>query len=293
MRRAIPPLRLLTVFEAVVRNQTLQGAAAELNVTQPAISQALRQLEDHLGTRLIDRSRRPVVVTEAGQILRAAVTDGLNRIAEAVSHIRLLQAPDERTITVACSVGIATYWLMPRLALFHDSHPEITVNVATTPQGAPRLMPGIDIAIRYGDGRWSDGSVVKLFEERVLPVCSPALLAQGGGTLDLAEAPLLHVRADEDSWLTWPEYLQRAGLPPNRATGRSFTNYVQAMQAALAGHGVLLGWRSISDGVVAEGRLVPAGAVPVVPKEAFYLISAQGETRDAARVMRDWLCAAV
>ena len=279
MPRALPPLRLLTAFEARVRTGSAQAAAGELNVTQPAISQSLRQLEEHLGARLLDRGRRPAELTEAGRILKDAVTEGLDRIAGAVDRIRATERAGAAAVTVACSVGVATYWLMPRLASFCSDRPEVAVNVVTTPLGAPDLAHGVDLAIRYGHGRWRDGAVSKLFNEEVRPVCSPDLLERAGGRIDLARAPLLHVRTQEESWLSWPVYLRRAGLPPNGGPGRSFTNYVQAIQAALAGQGVLLGWVSLSAGLVAEGRLIPVGAPSLRPPDAFYLVrrrNAQG-----------------
>jgi DNA-binding transcriptional LysR family regulator len=287
---SLPPLRLLSVFEAIVRTGSLQRAAAELNVTQPAISQSLRQLEDHVGARLLDRRTRPTVPTEAGQILQTAVNEGLGRIAEAIEHVRGLQAAGD-SATIACSVGIATYWLMPLLARFAATHPHISVNVMTVPQGAPRLTPAIDLAIRYGNGQWTDGVVAKLFNERVVPVCSAGFLERtrqvGTG---LERVALIHVDSDDPSWITWPAYLRSVGQADNTAPGRRFTNYVQATQAALDGQGVMLGWESITGALVRDGRLIEAYDLPLVPKDAFYLVSSpQIGGREAARLLADWL----
>ena len=224
--------------------------------------------------------------------MRDAVTEGLDLIARAVDRIRLTERSGARAVTVACSVGVATYWLMPRLARFYDRHPEVAVNVVTTPLGAPALAEGADLAIRYGHGRWRDGRVAKLFDEEVRPVCSPDLLERAGGRIDLARAPLLHVRTQEESWLSWPVYLRRSGLPPNTGTGRTFTNYVQATQAALCGHGVLLGWVSISAGLVAEGRLTPTGAPPAAAVGRIPSRDAAGIPAPDATCFLDWLMAA-
>lgn len=291
-RRSLPSLRLLSVFEALVRTGTIQAAAAELNVTQPAVSQSIRQLEEILGAELLDRRRRPAQLTEAGRILEAATTDGLDRIARAVEHIRLLRRPSERTVTVACSVGAATHWLMPHLTRFYEQHPDITVNVVTTPHGAPALSAEVDLAVRFGDGKWRDGTVTKLFDERITPVCSPVLPAGQGGLPDLAEVPLLHVRVAEASWLSWSRYLTWAGLPEPAGPDRTFTNYVQATQAAMAGQGVLLGWESITSGLVTEGHLTPTGHPTMVPSDGYYLISRGEGGRPAAREVVDWLTAA-
>ncbi len=116
MPQRLPPLRLFAVFEAVLRSGSPQRAAAELNVSQPAISQAIKALETHIGAALLDRSTRPPTLTEAGRILQRAVTEGLGRITEAIAQIDALQRVSPGSVTVACSVGTATYWLMPRLS---------------------------------------------------------------------------------------------------------------------------------------------------------------------------------
>ena len=289
MDPALPPLRLLTVFAAIERHGGLRQAAAALNVSQPAVSQALRQLEDFLGARLLDRRTRPARLTEAGRLLQQATVEGLGRIAEAVGEIGRLDAEAARSLRIACSVGFATYWLMPRLATFYERHPEVAVHVMTSPQGAPDLGPGVDLAARYGNGRWQDGTVTPLFAERIDPVASPALadsLRQSPAPLE--GAPLIHVDTGDARWTPWEAYLRQVGLTrgpvpgqggkqPRAGAGRDlrFTNYVQATQAALAGQGVMLGWRSITGDLVAEGRLVPVVDRPLVPPDAYYLVAAR------------------
>jgi LysR family glycine cleavage system transcriptional activator len=96
---------------------------------------------------------------------------------EALTDIQALESA-ANTVTVACTMGFATYWLMPRLEAFYRDHPDIVVNVQTIPHEVPALGPGTDIAMRYGDGSWTDGTVHLLFEERVEPVCAPGLAAR-------------------------------------------------------------------------------------------------------------------
>ena len=185
MDRDLPPLRLLTAFAAVVRCGSVQAAAAELNVTQPAISQAVRKLEDHIGASLLDRGSRPARPTEAGYALAATTSESVSRIADLLDTLRQADAERARTVTVACSVGVATYWLMPRLSAFYRVHPDLLVNVVTTQSGAPMLADGIDVAIRYGHGRWNDGSVHHLFDEAVEPVCAPSVRARFEGSVQV------------------------------------------------------------------------------------------------------------
>jgi LysR family transcriptional regulator, glycine cleavage system transcriptional activator len=289
MTSPLPPLRLLAVFETVLRRGSVRDAATELNVSQPAISQSLRQLEAHIGTPLLDRATRPAALTAAGRILQTAALDGLGRISDALAAIKRLQNADDGAVTIACSVGFATYWLMPRLAGFYAGHPEIAVNVHTTHHGAPRMMPGIDIAVRYGNGDWTDGKVAKLFDEQVMPVCTPALKSRlGAEGIDLDRAPLLHVNADDTEWVTWPHYLQASGYDPNLTRGRQFTNYVQATQAALDSQGIMLGWKSITGALVSEGKLVDFNGRPMAPQNSYYGVASPA-LNDAGQFLLAWL----
>ena len=289
MMHDLPPLRLLHAFAAVVRTGSIQSAAVALNVTQPAVSQAVKQLEARCGVRLLDRTQRPARPTQAGRALADAIAEGFTRIEQTLDAVRHAERESRRSATVACSVGVATYWLMPRLAGFYGAHPELSVNVITTQSGAPDLADGVDLAIRFGHGRWRDGVLSRLFDEVVEPVCSPGLRAQFAGPVALTDVSLLHVKSPEASWLTWADYLRRSGRPEAPGVGQTFTNYVQATQTALDGHGVMLGWRSITGALAAEGRLVSAGLPRIEPDDAYFLVSRPKRDRPAAEAFAAWL----
>jgi LysR family glycine cleavage system transcriptional activator len=288
----LPPLRLLSVFETVQRAGSAKVAASELNVSLSAVSQALKQLEDHVGVALVDRSTRPAGLTEAGGILLKAVIENRERLTGALNDIRALIDPPGATVTIACTIGFATYWLMPRLEAFYRDHPDVAVNVQTTQQEVPRLGPETDIAMRYGDGRWDDGTVDLLFRERVEPVCAPAYVRRLLETGDsLGAAFLIHVEAGDRRWISWPDYLARTGQKAaGSAKGLRFSNYVQATQAAVSGHGVMLGWRSITGDQVDKGLLIPAGQPPLTPKNAYHtVLSHKSRNRATAEVVAAWL----
>lgn len=259
----LPPLRLLTIFDAVQRLGTMQAAAAAMNVSRPAVSQAIRALEDQVGVRLMDRNTKPARMTEAGLRLANATRAGLGGIADAIEDIRNSAGLTGRHVTVSCTLGMATHWLMPRLAGFYARHPEIMVNVQAPPGDVPSLAAGVDIALRYGPVSWSDGLTEKLFDEMVCPVAAPDLIAQlADDPQRLARTPLIHVRAPQSfGWSGWPEYLAAKGQPRAQGQGQVFDNYIQAAQAAMQGRGVMLGWRSITAALVSEGRLkaLPGG----------------------------------
>lgn len=285
-----PPLRLLVTFEALSRHGSMRDAALRLNVTQPAVSQAIKSLEDHIGVTLIDRSIRPASLTEEGELLARAVREGLGRISSTLGDLRAMQAGAERQITLACTLGVATYWLMPRLSRFYDMHPEITVNVQAPATDLPVLTPGIDIALRYGNGSWREGRTEKLFDEIVYPVGSPDLIAQiknSGG--DLATAPLIHVRSPNNQhWAGWEDYLAKMGILRSRLAGQSFNNYVQAVQAAIDGRGLVLGWRSITDRAIQEGSLVPWPNGEVSLGTAYYMTTTTSPSKDTM-IFVNWI----
>ncbi|MDK3017046.1 LysR substrate-binding domain-containing protein [Pseudodonghicola flavimaris] len=289
----LPPLRLLAAFEAMARLETMSEAAARLNVSRPAVSQALKALEAHVGADLFDRSKRPVRLTGAGELLARAVRDGLGQISAAIEDIRAMQGLSDQQVNVACTLGMATYWLMPRLPEFYALYPDITVNVQAPPSDLPALNAGVDIALRYGTGGWREGWTRKLFDERVAPVGRPALItrlqAEGQG---LDSVPLIHVRSPHNQhWAGWQDYFALRGIVRPRLTGQSFDNYVQAAQAVLDGRGLMLGWRSITARLVEEGSLEewPGGAVDF--GTAYYLTEAPS-LPESGRVFADWLLAA-
>lgn len=288
-----PPLRLLSTFEAVARLGSMREAAIRLNVTQPAVSQTLKALEEHVGATLIDRTSRPAGLTEAGQILARATREGLGQIAAALEDIRTIHGGAEQQVTVSCTLGMATYWLMPRLADFYARHPQITVNVQAPPTDLPHLAPGIDIAVRYGAGGWPEGVTRKLFDERVCPVGTPELverlLAERTG---LDSAPLIHVRSPRNQhWAGWEDYLHARGIERRRLAGDSFNNYVQAAQAVLGGRGLMLGWHSISERAVREGSLKmwPDGEMDL---GTAYFVTAANRLSQSAQAFLDWIATA-
>jgi len=288
----LPPLRLLTTFEAFARHGSMQKAANLLNVTQPAVSQALKALETHIGAPLIDRTRRPAGLTEAGEILARAVRDGLGQISAAIEDIRSLTGLTGNQITISCTLGMATYWLMPRLPGFYARFPEITVNVQAPATDLPHLAPGIDIAIRYGTGGWPEGVTHKLFDEHICPVAAPAFLkrmqAEGIG---LERAPLIHVRSPRNShWAGWEDYFRAKGLSRERLAGQSFNNYVQAVQAVQAGQGVMLGWKSIVGGALRDGslRMWPEGEIDLGTS---YFVTAKAPLTATSDCFFNWITA--
>ncbi|WP_236638377.1 LysR substrate-binding domain-containing protein [Mangrovicoccus ximenensis] len=292
------PLYMMQLYGRVLDSRSLETLASLsavlllVLIAMAAADAARGRLLARAAARL-DRHTRPASLTEPGELLARAVRDGLGQIAGAIEDIRALAGQEGQQVTVACTIGMATHWLMPRLPGFYALHPEITVNVQAPSTDLPELAPGIDLAIRYGTGGWREGVTVKLFDESVCPVGAPALVERllAGGT-GLDRAPLIHVRSPFNRhWAGWEDYLKLAAVARPRLGGQSFNNYVQAGQAALDGRGLMLGWRSISERNVADGvlREWPGGRLDL--GTAYFATSAR-KMPQAAALFLGWLTAA-
>ncbi len=284
------PLPALRMFEAVARLGSVSQAAQDLGVTQPAVSQQLRQLESALGLALVRREGRGIALTSAGAAYATALTRAFAEIRAATERCRAAAAGG--VLTVALVPTLATRWLIPRLAAFHDAHPEIEVRLATAPSVAARPPDDVDVAIRVGGGRWQGCRADLLMPDDSFPVASPDLLA--GRPLrvpaDLAWHTLLHVEAAPRRQ-DWPRWLALAGQPRLKpARQLAFGSSAQALDAACHGLGVAVGHRPFVAEDIARGRLVAPFAEVVPGEGAYYLVS----RRDLAespkvRAFRLWL----
>lgn len=286
----LPPLRLLETFDAVCRLGSMQRAAQLLNVSPPAISQAVRSLEQEIGTDLMDRSAKPAIPTEAGERLARATRNGLSLIEDTIVEIREEAGLSETLITLCCTIGMATQWLMPRLSGFYDRHPEITVNIQAPPSDRPILSRGTDIALRYGRGDWKDGVTAKLFDETACPVGRPDVVERSLKRGPLNTAYLIEVKSSSGPrWDNWPDYFKDRGPVRAPRPSETFDNYVQAVQATLNGRGIMLGWKSITQGLVDDGSLTqwPEGAHDF--GTGYYLsYSASSNTKEATQKFLEW-----
>ncbi len=175
-RRNLPSLDLLRGFEAAARNLSFTKAAAELFVTQSAVSRQVKTIEDQLGVSLFTRSHRALRLTEAGHELYCATAQALRQLADAAARIRERGAG--RALTVTATIGFTSLWLIPRLTDFRRKHPAIDIRIAADNRMVDLERERIEVAIRYCPAKAAPEGAVKLFGEVVLPVCSPRLLTR-------------------------------------------------------------------------------------------------------------------
>lgn len=295
--RQLVPLHRLAVFEAAARHGSFSTAARELGMTQSAVSHQIADLEAELGITLFQRIWRGVTPTEPGAFLYEATRHGLGEIAAAVEVAKAMGRRSR--LTVLTDFGFAAFWLMPRLGRIRERMPGVDVRVITA-QGAGDLDAELaDLAILFGADAWPRFEAVRLVAEDVVPVASPAFLAQRPvrSVADLASMPLLHLeRPDAERWMSWEDYLGTLGgvdrdraPPPDRA-GISFNNYILVVQAAIAGQGVALGWRPLVDDVLQQGLLAELPMQRMITARGYHLIVPARTARSPISVeFKNWL----
>ena len=257
--RRLPSLDRLAVFDAAARHLSFTKAAAERFITQSAVSRQVATLEDELGVALFHRRHRALELTDDGRLLAEAVGRAITTVRDALATIH---APGRReVVAVTTTPGLASLWLIPRLADFIAHHPGVDVRIDATYQPRSLAADGFDVAVRYTTADAATG--VPLFGESILPVCSPRLLRSGGPPLktpvDLARYTLLQMDSlpGKGPPLEWQSWFRAVGLGPiTPAATLSFTNYDSAVAAAVAGQGVLLGRRPLVDALLRQRALV-------------------------------------
>jgi LysR family transcriptional regulator, glycine cleavage system transcriptional activator len=293
-RRKLPSLDLLRGFEAAARNLSFTRAAAELFVTQSAVSRQVKTIEDHLGAALFLRRHRALALTEAGHELYRATAQALRQLSDAAAKIR--QRGSGRTLTVTATIGFASLWLIPRLADFRNQRPDIDIRIAADNRMLDLEREGIEVAIRYCMPKAAPEGAIKLFGEVVLPVCSPKLLTRAAPLAtpaDLRHHVLLHYERPDGvapwlSWTVWLETMQLPGLKP--AGSLRFSQYDQTIRAAIDGQGVALGTSPLVRQLIGQGRLIAPLAKKFASSRAYYLvISADAAQRPEVKDFAGWL----
>lgn len=246
------PLRTIAVFHAVARNGSLTRAASELFVTTSAVSQQIQNLEEHLGTTLLTKAGRGVVLTEAGERYFEMISDGVERIAEATQSIRGFRS--RSVLIVRSTPSLATKWLRPRLASFLDANPGIELRLNGTNEPTDFSREAVDIEIRHGEGRWPGLFVEGLAEESFLPVCAPTYA--GAGSMTAADVRRHRLIYSFKSQVQWPQWLTLAGVPPTEESRRVlFDRSHMSVDAAVDGMGLalestLMMWRELCSGAL-------------------------------------------
>ena len=292
-RRLLPSATSLIVFEAAGRHENFTRAAAELGMSQAAVSYAVRSLEDQLGVPLFRRVHRAVELTDVGERFHADVSAGLARIQKSAEDIRAKGR--EVNVTLAASTAFASMWMLPRLAKLREDLPDIDLRIQTSVRDLDLEEEPIPLGIRGGDpANWPRYHAALLAPEVINAVASPAFIEQNGfpdTPQALALHRLIHLEEPVRQACDWPEWFQSAGIsyqPHSR--GLAINDYVLVIQAVLAGEGLALGWEHLTDRQTRSGLLVPVGNHVLRTGHAFYVVWPRSRELNAhARRVRDWL----
>jgi LysR family glycine cleavage system transcriptional activator len=274
-RRRLPPLNALRAFEAAARHLNFSRAADELSVTPGAVSQQIQNLEDYVGVALFKRTPKGLLLTDPAQIALPALREAFDRLAEAASM--LTAAVDGRRLTVTVPPSFASKWLLPRLGGFEALHPDVDVWVSAGMELTDFASGEVDLAIRYGAGRYPGLEVIRLMQETVIPVASPELLADHPleNLGDLANAILLHDGSPDadESCPDWTMWLAARGVKGvDGARGPRFNQSSLVIEAAVGGRGVALAKRALAQADLDAGRLVAPFQIATAVDFAYYLV---------------------
>jgi LysR family transcriptional regulator, glycine cleavage system transcriptional activator len=280
--RKLPSLDLIRGFEAAARNLSFTIAAQELFVTQSAISRQIKALEEQLGVRLFQRRYRAILLTDAGQTLYRAVAEALRLIGDTTAQLQ--QASATKSVTVTCTIGFASLWLVPRLATFREQHPDVDLRISANNKMLDLERERIELAIRYCLPEKAPEGAIRLFGTyEVFPICSPALLKKPGKPLakpeDLRHHVLLHlddeIQRPTTAWPTWLEVVNLQNLKP--AGSLVFTHDDHLVQAALDGQGVGLALGPLVRRFMKLGQLVAPFKQTFSSPRGYYLVAAKRE----------------
>jgi len=279
----VPSTRTLRVFESAVRHRSYSRAANELGLTHGAISQRIRELEEHHGAPLFQRVGRSMVPTASALMLVNQVRSALDLLERAFASRK--RNPGTLRLSVLPSFAI---WLLPRLADFRDRFPETEIELDTTTQLA---IPAddVDIAVRYGPGTWPGVSAWRLCPGYLRVVCSPAYRDKSGirEPADLRAANLIR-----NQWQPWTPWLRAAGLADVEPAGPVYLDGTLVLQAAILGQGVALCRDIPALDAIASGQLVRLFELRVEDVYAWHVVNLRPDNAHT-RILETWLASQV
>lgn len=291
---SLPPLNGLLALEAVIRLGSVNRAAEELHVSQPAISQRLRALEAFFGRRLIERTPNGFRAESDVEVYAARLQRAIYDMRSASDAFRAQSQRTENRLTIALLATFAQRWLIPRLIDFQQRHPEIDVQLITTSEPARLLREDADISIRCGCGKWDGFNSKFLVANRIFPVASPAFLkaCPVRSLKDLRTTVLIRVDASPRA-ADWPRWLEVHGdgsVEPK--AWQTYANSTHALEAATAGLGIAMAHTPFVADSLASGRLIRpfSGECPDADGDYYLVYRAQREVPPRIQSFVGWLC---
>jgi len=273
----------LRTVEAVLRDGSLQKAAAELGVSPSAVSQHIARAEALLGKTLFDRTPSGLAPTPFGVAFGRRLTTGFDELAAAVA-----MADADKTLVITVASVFAMRWLMPRLSRHFRLYPDVLLRIDASPQLVDLDHSDVAAAIRLGNGRWPGIRAELLFDIHEFPVCTPAMAKHLKTVEDLAHAWAI---TDDNSMLGWKAWFEAAGVEPiTMMPGAHFSDPFLCLESVIAGHGVMLAWDLLAGEALRDGRLVaPFGVRAATGLGYYFCTSAKRAPEQKVRNFARWL----
>ncbi len=280
---ALPPLAALRAFASYADTGSVQAAGLALNVSHAAISQQIRNLEEHLGLQLLDRTARQATLTAEGAHLSEALRRGFEMMARRVTE--LTGTEEARPLHITTTPSFAANWLMPRLADFRARHPEIDLVIDPNPACCDPSPGGIDMAIRYGKGTWPGLESTQLIRTSMALIAAPSLIGDKpvACPADLQEFPWLQELGTNEA----TQWLERNGITETRTAGMMALPGNLMLEAARAGQGIAVTAAVWVQDDVAAGRLKILSEEN--PDNGYHLLTRPGVLRPSAKLFAVWL----
>jgi len=267
----LPPLEWIRVFEAAARLGSFTAAGRELALTQAAISQRIRNLELRIGAQLFDRQARGVSLSTQGEAWLPHVQEALGQLANSTAN---LFASPRRKLTVAASGSIIELWIVPRLSRIASALPQLQISFQTIQRLPDYPRSEADIEIRFGGGVWPDMRAERLYAEELAPVAAPGLVRDRAG--DWQSLPHIAVSGARLGWRDWAVAMN---APPPPVPMLRFDTFAQALCAAEAGAGILLGSLPLCRAALEAGRLVRLESASLLMDVGYWIVWPRRHTR--------------
>lgn len=289
MKFDLPPLSALPAFEAAARHESFSRAAAEMCITQAAVSFQVRNLEKTLGVTLFLRDHRTLKLTREGRDLFLAVQSAFKILESQKEHIARLK--DSNMVAISAPVSFCSKWLVPRLPSLRESSPNIDLLIDATDNLADLTRGHIQLAIRYAASAPTEFHAVKIIEDIIFPVCSADLFNQNGAAPTLENLADFTLLSDQMSDFRWDDWLKAAsGLDQFGGDEIRFSHTANAIDAAKAGQGIALGRLALVAGDLADGTLFRPFGEMQRSNFAYYLLRAPSSAAlRQTSVVADWL----
>jgi LysR family glycine cleavage system transcriptional activator len=297
LRKKLPPLTATVIFEAAARHLSFTRAARELSITQAAVSRQMRHLEEHFGKKLFNREPNGLSLTAAGDAFYHDIEGPLIRIANSAARIR--RQFQENEIVISSTIGYAELWLTPMLIEFHQQYPDVKVRLLATDSDIRHIEYVVDamFSINYA-AETIPGNAIPLCDELVYPVASPDYLQSFDSISspeDLLQASLISIAPEHwinisDEPTTWQSWFESCGVATDEIFSiLSYSNDGSAVQAAIRGQGVTLGWHHLVRDYVSSGQLVKLTDHVLASGRKFCLFKNYAQSTSALDLFESWI----